>query len=1133
MSVGIDGKFEGVEATHTASRAGVKDHLSQYLEKARELGTDQLGGFVHVSVSPKAAFDPEEIRDWTEKFVEAGFQRDRVKLMFGQGLVRELTEPEFARSRIEVLGVQDLPTQFRLYRSKVGPDENRLGTSFIPNWEDFEKGRIHRPELAATVTEKLSRDRVALVRGIGASGKTVLAWLLAQEVVKQGLPAYFFDLTIRTDLTLDLVNALVSDLKRFGHPQVLLVLDNIHIDETSAKELYLAWEEIPLLQRPRLLLIGRETRTAKGSAIESLRLEALTLQARQTELRGVFRRLALREQDEAPLPAPPEPVLTNWLRTFGGNPDSAETTADLIAFSAAVNRRIGDLRHGRWELTHGDAIEQMKEVYLRKLSPLETENLIRLCVAAEFEVSIPIDALADKSADLTKCNKELGIVFREEYGRYNQYARYRLIHPALSELLLLAADRSSDRVALLREMSFANPIVGMLAAVGMQRSGKKSDAKALVASLVSTPDLLLKFDNLVQVLWSLHFSDRLDLVIPEEFDPALARKGKNRNRLIQIALQTQPNFLINFLRYTEKYLPYTFVALKEELADTKNQPRLVETALQIPLGELTTFLNYCRGSLPTVFIALSKELADTKNQPRLVETALQMPLGELTTFLNYCRGSLPTVFIALSKELADTKNQPRLVETALQIPLGELTTFLNYCRGSLPTVFIGLSKELADTKNQPRLVETALQMPLGELTTFLNYCRGSLPTVFIALSKELADTKNQPRLVETALQMPLGELTTFLNYCRGSLPTVFIALSKELADTKNQPRLVETALRMPIDQLARFLRFAKSSLPTINSFLTANFSSKVGRLALAEKMRDAAEDKIASTLPEDGAVDIWQKAFNEIDLQEWRDSRKYGPPPSIDAFVKFQRVVSNLGKAEFASAPADRMVLNSSQSDWQRSGIGLHHLSHVLRLSTGTTDEQKWSFVVRVTTPEWLNSLYQTVHAGALAGSLFALSNSLSGDALQYFNRETLQARIANELRLAHYPASWAAALSLWGAAALLRLPCDTRGVVWPNAAELEQVLQLRAPAPERETIRAMDAQLWLGLRLMAAEVKRPFSVPTELGDRVLELWHSAQVQPYREDLPQRIVDINEIMVPWLEACQSKGWLLVPPPRTA
>lgn len=1003
-SIGTDGKIDGVEATHTASRAGVVKHLEEYLEKAKALKAGQLAGFLHVSVSPKASFVPDEIKDWTDKFVEAGFARDRVELVFGQGLVEILTGPEFARTRIEILGIQDLPTHFRLYRSKIGPDERRLGRSFIPSWEDFEKNRVHRPQAAETVAERLDRDRLALVRGIGASGKTVLAWLLAQDVVQRGLPAYSFDFADYPNLTPDVVNALISDLKRFAHQDVLFVLDNIHLEETSAKEMFLAWEEIPLSQRPRLLLVGRETRTAKGSAIAGLKLDALPLRARQAELRGVFRRLTLREHAEDWLPEPPEAELTNWLRTFGGNPENTETTADLIVFSAAVARRMRDLCRGRWQLTQRDAVEQVKEVYLSKLSPPEQENLIRLCIAEEFELGIPPEALADKKAALTASNEKLGIVFRDEIGAKKQYVRYRLVHAALGELLLSAVEITIDRSALFREMTRVSPTLVCAAATRMMQAGQLENAKAVIARLVAQPDSLLVFDSLLPVELALRQTQRLGIELPEGFSLAMANKGRTRLRLIEIALQTPLHFLASFLGYAEK---------------------------------------------------------------------------------------------------------------------------------ALPPVFAALSTELATEKNCPCLIETALQTPLGDLATFLRYAKKALPTVFAALLTELAAEKNRPRLIDIALQTPLGDLASFLRYTEKVMPPVFAALLTELAAEKNRPRLIESALRAPIHFLASFLGYAEKALPSVNSSLNVYFSSEVGRKALAGKIRDGVEDQIVSVLTDGDATDIWLKAFLELDLQEWRSSRKNGPPPKIDAFVKFQKTVSSFGMTKFANSPADRIVTDSSQADWHRSGIGLHHLSHVLRLAMETSEDQQRDLVTRVATPSWLDSLYQSAPAGGLAGNLFALFKTLPLDSRRHFDREALRDRISKELRDARGPKLQAAALSLWGAASLLGVVSDTRGIVWPDTAELEQVLHLRAPSPESKTIGVMEVQLWLGVRLMAAELERPHPVPAELGNRVLELWEAAQAGSEAEALLQKFVEINATMIPWLQACRSGGWSLLPPQRRA
>jgi predicted AAA+ superfamily ATPase len=56
------------------------------------------------------------------------------------------------------------------------------------------KGRVHRQEIAERVLTDLRQNRCALVRGIGACGKSVLAWLLALQFTSKRRSAYMLDL---------------------------------------------------------------------------------------------------------------------------------------------------------------------------------------------------------------------------------------------------------------------------------------------------------------------------------------------------------------------------------------------------------------------------------------------------------------------------------------------------------------------------------------------------------------------------------------------------------------------------------------------------------------------------------------------------------------------------------------------------------------------------------------------------------------------------------------------------------------------------------------------------------------------------------------------------------------------------
>ncbi|MGH8609821.1 MAG: hypothetical protein ACREX9_21160 [Gammaproteobacteria bacterium] len=177
----------------------MRRHLRKDLKEARERAP-RLTGFVFVSGHPEVQPIDEELTTWRQRFIdEAKIDPDRLQLVFGGGLVEELARPEFARTRIELLGLSESPTHFKLVRARLGPDEGRLNSAFIPSADDYAAGRVHRPQAADQVLAHLERDGRALVRGIGASGKTVLAWLLALDAAKQRRPAYYLDLAPYSD----------------------------------------------------------------------------------------------------------------------------------------------------------------------------------------------------------------------------------------------------------------------------------------------------------------------------------------------------------------------------------------------------------------------------------------------------------------------------------------------------------------------------------------------------------------------------------------------------------------------------------------------------------------------------------------------------------------------------------------------------------------------------------------------------------------------------------------------------------------------------------------------------------------------------------------------------------------------
>jgi len=375
--------------------------------------------------------DQTVLRQWCKNEYDT-----HLEILIGDTIADWLAEPDLAIVA-QILGVTVTPYRFEPVRPDLPP--NNPQAEFIPSPEDYEKGWVHRPQVADEILGYLDNGNRALVRGVGASGKTVLAWLLALENVRQGWPAYYLDLARLGDRITEAGGGLENDLLNFGHPQVLFILDNIHLDERLAKRLALVWEELDVSLRPRLLFVGRELHSGRGSSIKDLNIPVVALKAQQSDVLGVFQRLALRKTGDATVPQPPPEILDRWVKMFGDDPTSPDTTTDLIAFSAAVLKRMPHLLNQKWTLTEDDAIEEIRETYLKELSDHEIHNLMRLASIAEIELSLPEQSLDYKREGFHKASHKMGLVFQEKVGVKKEHIHYRLAHTALGRLLLAAA----------------------------------------------------------------------------------------------------------------------------------------------------------------------------------------------------------------------------------------------------------------------------------------------------------------------------------------------------------------------------------------------------------------------------------------------------------------------------------------------------------------------------------------------------------------------------------------------------------------------------------------------------------------------------------------------------------------------
>jgi hypothetical protein len=711
--------------------------------------------------------------------VDAGLTREFVEIIGSDALADALSQPEMASVRVGMLGVGN-PRYFTLVQRDVAPDRARLiragmDNPFIPTAEDLDADTVFFPTLGVEVEQRLLTQRVALVRGLGASGKSVLAWLLSLRWQRAGAPAYYLSLRNFPSGSDTATQDLITELTLFAADTALFIVDDCHLNEEAARRIYSSWRELAG-SRPALLLIGRETRSRKGSRIHELDLEPLPLRARQDEVRGVFTRLAARylrgQNDTAPVEQPPPEALDRWVNTFGGDPTHPTTTTDLIAFSAAVQRRIGPLLLGDWTLREEHAAEEMREHYLRPLSDGERQNLVLLSALQKYEIALPASLLPAKSQGLNTSIENSGIVFSRRGGFENADTFFQLAHAALGRLILIASEEHVDEAAAFKALAARHGNLALTAYRQLMAAGEDQIAHAVVRELLANPRILKQM-TISGCKGYLHLAEQFyDLPEAETTFKFLA-SPEGTSAILPNPINDL-NYLADFLRYleTSKRVPFKtlYENLAAKLADTNLFGAFVNVALHGPLHFTTDFLRYLEHSKSAPLQTLHSDLAGTLTDPNQLDTfvtaAVQSPLNELTEFLRYLELSADMRFRKLHLDLADRFAEPARLETllddAFHFPLHMLVDFFRYLDSSAALRRHALRKtaveQLCVTRDADTWAAWALRSPADQLEGFLNYARNreAFDRLISALANECrAGSAHADILGESAMAMLL------------------------------------------------------------------------------------------------------------------------------------------------------------------------------------------------------------------------------------------------------------------------------------------------------------------------------------------------------------------------------------------
>jgi hypothetical protein len=562
-------------------------HLHDDVNHANKLGKRRLVGFIFVAwaKAPK----PDALTKYREAFQTLGVPPESIEFVFRQQLVAELRQPAFARVWKELLRLPPACYPFELIEDAAIVGQMGDKSLFAPTLEEYREARVHRPSLATEVEDRLAKKGWALVRGVGAAGKTVLGAQIGLSRHGSGdidqvpglryrNPVYYLDLAAYTGDVAQLdVRSVLEVVTCTADRNVLFILDNVHVDEGAATKIFDHWEKCRC--GSQLLMLERLTTRApdpKGRArpLASLETDCLELTVGPEDLAGVFVWRFSRLRPNVRPQEPPAAARSEWHGLFG---------EDLIAFVVAVTRRISDLAGGDWQLAPEDAVEHVRRSYLDTPTTVtEGTNLMRVAALSRLEVEAPKEVL---EGDGLSGSLRIGLVRRVKRGDFERF----YLHPGMGRLLLATQGVNLNEMGLLLEVAGRSPSCGMVIAARLEYLGRDDDAVKVLRSIESGSTLTqaILTPGLHYALAGCRRFDRLKVLDCQRLDERLSgQKAALRLGLARSPLDSIPSF-INYAKGKLPKLKGVVEGLLEEPAVIEELARL---ACSSPWGGLLGFL---------------------------------------------------------------------------------------------------------------------------------------------------------------------------------------------------------------------------------------------------------------------------------------------------------------------------------------------------------------------------------------------------------------------------------------------------------------------------------------------------------------------------------------------------------------
>lgn len=400
--------------------------------------------------------------------ISTGLNRSQVHIIFADELAKSLSfDPQYARL------LQRLGFNLDSHPWHAITDVPLHGLKeFTPTAEEYASGSVVPHAQVEELNKRLSKNRVVLIQGLGAAGKTSLSiafgynWMNAGK----GMASYLDCMSLDFSTDQDLRSAQES-LRALGSEGNVFIVDNCHVASNSfMSRLMKTWATQS--RQSKLLLLRRPRRSAGSNDPLSSYINPKDVISRTVgtdDLLCLYQRLAHRRWKASTYPKPDKCTLHEWLRVGG----------DLVAFGLAIYPGIQNLKADRVPVPQRKlAVDYIRDTYLAKLGSDELEMLFSIAEMAAFETPASIESLGPGNIESLL---ESEIVFETTHGRTKVRKRLQLPHHKLGELILDTPDEYKRKERLLKIVDL-DVFQACFLARRLQEEGEEAQPKAILAA---------------------------------------------------------------------------------------------------------------------------------------------------------------------------------------------------------------------------------------------------------------------------------------------------------------------------------------------------------------------------------------------------------------------------------------------------------------------------------------------------------------------------------------------------------------------------------------------------------------------------------------------------------------------------